>query len=103
VVVVVVKAVDVGESTVPACPLTIICPTLSELSHTSYHIGCIEAVTEVKVLRLNHILPALMPPDKYSCSLTGVREQSSSILHSTYATLVVSIRSLLMGQAPGCW
>src|SRR5215212_11510286 len=26
-----------------------------------------------------------------SCSLTGVREESSSILHSTYATLVVSI------------
>jgi hypothetical protein len=32
----------------------------------------------------------------------GVRDESSSILHSTYATLVVSIRSLLMGRAPGC-
>jgi hypothetical protein len=26
-----------------------------------------------------------------SCQLTGVREESSSIRHSTYATLVVSI------------
>jgi hypothetical protein len=26
-----------------------------------------------------------------SCSLTGVRDESSSILHSTYATLLVSI------------
>jgi hypothetical protein len=34
--------------------------------------------------------------------LTGVREESSSILHSTYATLVVSISLLLMGRAPGC-
>src|ERR671920_2240691 len=32
----------------------------------------------------------------------GVRDESSSILHSTYATLVVSIRHLLMGRAPGC-
>src|SRR5918997_952052 len=46
-------------------------------------------------------LPALMPTDKSSCSLTGVREASSSILHNTYATLVVSISYLLMGRAPG--
>jgi hypothetical protein len=32
-----------------------------------------------------------------------VRDESSSILHSTYATLVVSISYLLMGRAPGCW
>jgi hypothetical protein len=31
-----------------------------------------------------------------------IRDESSSILHSTYATLVVSIRSLLMGRASGC-
>src|SRR5215212_8718387 len=47
-------------------------------------------------------LPALMPATISSCSLTGVRDESSSILHSTYATLVVSIRHLLMGRAPGC-
>src|SRR5215217_448231 len=37
-----------------------------------------------------------------SCSLTGVRDESSSMRHSTCATLLVSIRSLLMGRAPGC-
>jgi HTH-type transcriptional regulator, competence development regulator len=33
----------------------------------------------------------------------GVREASSSILHRTYATLVVSISTLLMGRASGCY
>src|SRR5215204_6452688 len=36
-----------------------------------------------------------------SCSLTGVSDDSSSILHSTYATLVVSISSSLWAGLRG--
>src|SRR5215217_5442529 len=36
-----------------------------------------------------------------SCSLTGVREESSSILHNTYATLVVSIGPTPCGPGLG--
>ena len=46
----VVKAVDVGESTVPACLLPITYPTLSEANHPAT-IG-IDAVGEVEVFYL---------------------------------------------------
>jgi hypothetical protein len=36
-----------------------------------------------------------------SCSLTGVRDESSSILHSTYATLALITRAPLVVRALG--
>jgi hypothetical protein len=50
----VVYAVDVGKPTVPACPLTIAYPTLSEARHPN-SIG-IHAVAKVEVLYLYPIL-----------------------------------------------
>ena len=50
----VVKAVDVGESTVPACPLTIADPTLNEANHPAI-IG-IDAIAEGEVLYLHLML-----------------------------------------------
>ena len=41
------------------------------------------------------------PREMSSCRLTGVREASSSILHSTYATLVVSIGASPCGPGSG--
>jgi hypothetical protein len=50
VIVAVVNAVDVGKPTVPACPLPVAYPTLSEANHPGT-IG-IDAVAEVEVLYL---------------------------------------------------
>ena len=89
VVVAVVYAVDVAQPTVPACPLWITHPPLREADHPGT-IG-INTVVEVEVLYLDLLhTGCYTAATMSSCSLTGVRDESSSILHSTYATLVVS-------------
>jgi hypothetical protein len=63
----------------------------------------VEGVSEVEVLYLDGVSASSYPREEIPVLTYGVSEESSSILHSTYAaTLVVSISQLLMGRAPGC-
>src|SRR5215203_1897817 len=97
----VVYGVDLTYPTVPACPLPVFDPPLGERRHLDT-IGE-KAVSDVEVLDLYPMLARRHAIDDVSCSLTGVREASSSILHSRCATLVVSISFSLMSRAPGCY
>ena len=85
----------------PTIPLTITHPAFGEPSHTSHHIGCVEALAEVKVLHLDHVLTGLDATRQVLMLTDGVREASSSILHSTYATLAVSISDSLWAGLRG--
>jgi hypothetical protein len=80
--------VDVSKPTVPACPLPVADPTLSEANHPAT-IG-IDAIAEVEVLYLYLMLARYDGSNDVLMLTDGVRDESSSILHSTYATLVVS-------------
>jgi hypothetical protein len=79
----------VSKPTAPACPLTVAYPALCEGRHPDT-IGE-KTVPEVEVLYFDLMLARCHGSTMSSCSLTGVKEASSSIRHSTYATLVVSI------------
>src|SRR5829696_7987167 len=83
VIVAIVYAVDVAQTPVPACPLTVAQTTFSEGCHPNT-IG-IQTVAEVEILCLYRMksctsttcLPAATPSTQSSCSLIGVRVASS--------------------------
>jgi hypothetical protein len=93
--------VDVSKPSVPACPLTIAYPSLSEANHPAT-IG-IDTIAEVEVLYLYLMLARYDGSNDVLVLADGGEGRiSSSILHNTYATLALITRSPLVVRASGC-
>ena len=109
----VVAVLDTGaDSSRPRSPQTVTDPAFTEGSHAGGGrpvggIACVEGVREIVVLNLDRVSCGGYPREKIPVPADGVREESSSILHRTYATLVVSISTPLwaglreMAVSPG--
>jgi len=81
-----------ADTAAPRSPEAIVDPALAEgcraRGRPVQGIVSVEGVREIEVLNLDGVAGGGYPVRKCPCSLTAVKDESSSILHSTYAKLV---------------
>jgi hypothetical protein len=103
--VVLVAILDAGVDTAsPRGPQAVADPALAEGCHARCRpvggIASVQSVREVEVLNLDRVAASGYPVRKSPCWLTGVRDESSSILHNTYGTLALIIRAVSLWSVP---